>query len=96
MVGQGNRGYQTGYGKVSKLCYINEKFVYGSICNELPPEKSEMSQHYIIHLSENMSFSCSEIDTPQSFWIQLSVNEASTICCDVSMLNGIQFAHCDP
>jgi hypothetical protein len=74
MVGHGYRGDQTGYGKVRKFCYINEKLVYGSICCELPAEKAEMSQRYIIHRSEDMSFSGSEIDTPQSFCIQLSVN----------------------
>jgi len=57
MVGHGNRGDQTGYGKVSKLGYINEKLVYGSICSKLPAEKAEMSQRYVIHRSENMSFS---------------------------------------
>jgi len=65
------------YGKVSKLYYINEKLVYGSICSELPAENAEMSQRYVIHRSENMSLSWSEIDTPESFCIQLSVNGGS-------------------
>jgi hypothetical protein len=57
---------------VSNLGYINETLVYGSICSELPGESAGMSQRYIIHRSENMSFSGSEIDTPKTFCIQLS------------------------
>jgi hypothetical protein len=56
MSGHGNPGDRTGYGKVGKLCYINEKLVYGCICGELPAEKAEMSQGYVIHRPENMSF----------------------------------------
>jgi len=53
MVGHGNQGDQTGYGKVGKLGYINERLVYGSTCSELPAESAGMSQRYIIHRSEN-------------------------------------------
>ena len=42
--GHRNRGDPTGYGKVSKLGYINEKLVYGSTCSELPAERAGMSQ----------------------------------------------------
>jgi len=57
MVGNGNQGDRTGYGKVSKLGYINEKLVYGDTFSELPAESAGMSQRYIIHRSENMCFS---------------------------------------
>jgi hypothetical protein len=44
MVGQSNRGHPTGYGKVSKLGYFNEKLVDGSQCSELQTEHAGMSQ----------------------------------------------------
>jgi len=79
MVGHRNWGDPTGYGKVSKLGYINEKLVYGSTCSELPAERTGMSQRYVIHPSENMYFSWSEIDTPQSFCMQLSIDRNCTL-----------------
>ena len=79
MVGHGNRGDRTGYGKVSKLGYINEKLVYESTCSELPAESAGMSQRYVIHRSENMCFSWSEIDMPQRFCMQLSIDTNYTL-----------------
>ena len=61
-------------GTVSKLDYINEKLVYGSICSQLPAESAEMSLCYVIHRSENMYFSWSEIHTQPSFCMQLSID----------------------
>jgi len=79
MVGNGNQEDRTGYGKVSKLGYINEKLVYGYTFSELPAESAGMSQRYVIHHSENMSFSQSEIDTPQSFCVPLSIDTNYTL-----------------
>jgi len=53
----GNQGDRTGYGKASKLGYINEKLVYGYTFSELPAESAGMSQRHVIHCSENMCFS---------------------------------------
>jgi len=44
MVGHRNRGDPTGYGKVSKLRYINEKLMYESTYSELPDKHTGMSQ----------------------------------------------------
>jgi hypothetical protein len=79
MVGHRNRGDPTGYGKVSKLGYFNEKLVYGSTCSELPAEHAGMSQRLVIHRSENMSFSCEDLDMPQSFCMQLSIDKICTL-----------------
>jgi hypothetical protein len=64
---------------VSKLRYINEKLVYRSICSQLPAESAGMSQCYIIHRSENMCFSQSEIHTHQSFCMQRSIDTNCTL-----------------
>jgi hypothetical protein len=74
---------------VRKLGYINKKLVDRSTCSELPAESAGLSQRYVIHRSENMCISGSEIDTPQSFWMQLgietnytlAVNNDHTIIC---------------
>jgi len=79
MVCHGNQGDRTRYGKVSKGIYINEKLVYGSTCSKLPAESAGMSQRYNIHRSENMRFSWSENDTPQSFCMQLSIDTNCTL-----------------
>jgi len=76
MVGHGNQADRTGYGNVSKLGYSNEKLAYGSTCSELPAESTGISQCYVIHRSENMCFSRSDIDTPQRFCMRQS-NEAN-------------------
>jgi hypothetical protein len=78
-VGQGNQWDRSGYGPVGKLSYINEKLVYGSTCSELAAESAEMLQRYVIHCSENMSFSWSEIDPPQIFCMQLSIDTKYTL-----------------
>jgi len=57
MVGNENQGDRTGYGKVSKLGYIDEKLVYGYTFSDLPAESAGMSQRYVIHHSENMCLS---------------------------------------
>jgi len=79
MVGNGNQGDWTGYRKVSKLGYINQKLVYGYTFSELPAESAVMSQRYVIHRSENMCFSWSEINTQQIFCMQLSIDTNYTL-----------------
>jgi hypothetical protein len=79
MVPDGNQGDWAGYGKVSTSGFINEKLGFGFTCSELPAESAGMSQHYVIHRSENMRFSWSEIDTPQSFCMQLSIDTNYTL-----------------
>ena len=74
MVCHGNRGEGPAWGRVRKLGYIDEKWVYGSTCGKLPAESAGMWQRYIIHHSEIMCISGSNIETPQSFWIQLSIH----------------------
>jgi len=64
----------TGYGTLSMLGYINEKSGYVSTCSELPTECAEMSPCWVIHRSENSCISWSEIVTPQSFCMQLSID----------------------
>ena len=64
---------------MSTLGYINIKLVYGSTCSELPAESSGMSQHYVIHRPENMFFSWSENDTPESCCMQLSIDTNCTL-----------------
>jgi hypothetical protein len=64
---------------VSALGYINEKLGYWSTCSELPAESTGMSQHYVIHCSENMCVSWTEIDTRQSFCMQLSIDTNYTL-----------------
>jgi len=69
MVGFGNRGEETGSGKGRKLDYTNEKLVYGSTCDKLSAEITDMWQHYVINRSQNMCISGSEIEMAQSFWM---------------------------
>jgi len=79
MVGHGNWGEGTGEGKVRKLGYINEKLVYGSTCGKLPAESTGMWQRYVIHCLENMCISWSGIETPECFWMQLSIHPHYTL-----------------
>jgi hypothetical protein len=74
MLGHGNREDRTGYGKVSKLDYINEEWVYWSTWCELPAKYTGMSQRYSIIRSENTFFSWSDIDMPQSLSMPLSID----------------------
>jgi len=46
------------------LGYINDKLDYGSTCIELPTESTEMSPREVIHCSDNVCISSSEIDPP--------------------------------
>jgi len=62
--------------KRARLAILMKKSVYGSTCSELPAESTGISQRYVIHRSENMWFSWSDIDMPQSFCMQLS-NDAN-------------------
>jgi len=79
MVGHGNRGEGAGYGKVRKLGCINQGSVDGSICGKLPAESAAMWQCYVIHRSDNVWSSGSEIERPHSFWMQLSIHRNDTL-----------------
>jgi len=74
IVGHENGGEGTAWGKVRKLGYIDEKWVYGSTCGKLPAESAGMWQPYVIHRSEIMCIGGSDIEMPQSFSIQLSIH----------------------
>jgi len=86
MVGHGNRGDRTGYGKVWKLGYINQKLVCGSTCSELPAKSAGMSLCYVIHRSENICFSWLENDMPQSFCMQLSIDRNCTLAVNTDYM----------
>jgi len=73
IVGQGNRGEGTKKVNVRKLGYIDNKVVYGPRCSKLPAEWAGMWMRYTIHRSENKCCSGSEIERPQSLWIQLCI-----------------------
>jgi len=67
---------------VRTLGCINEKLVYGSTSSKLAAESAGMWQRYIIHRSENMSISGSEIAMPQSVSMKLSIHTSYTLAVD--------------
>lgn len=78
MVGHGYWGEATGQGQVRMFSYNNEKLVYGSICSKLPAECTGIWKCYLINCSENMYSGGSELERPQSFWMQLRIHTNDT------------------
>jgi hypothetical protein len=53
--------------------------VYRSKRGKLPAETAGMRQNYVFSWSENMCISESEIQTPQTFWMQLGIQTSYTL-----------------
>jgi hypothetical protein len=74
MVGHGNEGERTWLETVRKLGNIKAKLLYGSKCSKLRAEHTGMWQQFILYCFENMCWSGSQIETPESFWMQLNIH----------------------
>jgi len=74
MVDHGILPEGTGQGNISKWGYMNEKFVTRSICSTLAAERPAMWKLYLIHQSQNMCSSGSEIEILQIFCMQFSIH----------------------
>jgi len=79
MVGYGYRGEGTGYVKVRKLDYINEKLVCGSAYWKLPAGNVDIWQRKVVNHSENIRFNQSKIETLHRFWMQLSIHTNNSL-----------------
>jgi len=65
--------------QVKKLGCINQELVDGSTCGKLAAKCDGMWQRYVIHRSDNICRGGSEMERPQSFWMQLSMHWNDTL-----------------